>query len=544
MDSSSGSRTRVVAALDFGTTFSGISYALLTGNEAKSFFWKFDSGHAQKTPTRIEISKTTIEWFKLSLLHRDDLPSDVRNSRKFQELTEAREAINVTAVNATARYLGEIWKVFRLELQKYIPDPEIQISLTVPVLWPLYARQAMEEALNRAGILSENVVLAPKLLIEPEAAALAFFSNAHYFDTTISKHKPGDTVMICDCGGGTVDTAAYTISSIHPFRVEELRTGQCIFAGACLLNDGFMKLLKEKVEALISPRAFQALTRKDLHDITSMSWESFIKRRFEDDFPTQKIYLPIKWAASPQRRMPIGQGDDVTFTHADIASIFDPIVGKITRLIEKEMLAISAKISEDVSYLVVSGGFGQNTYLRQKVAETVARVSPTTNILDYPKRDGWNAVSMGAVTKALQAHAIQQQLLVTSRIVRADWGVRAGHGNSILWLVKENESLDATRPNRRHVPAEALSAEYHTGRDGFSIRVCRADQRKNESQICRNVCRINWKTVDVGLKPDMNADLKAPLEIDFIWDGAEMEFSLFYDGVQQSSVEIEHYWNV
>ncbi|KAF5567159.1 hypothetical protein FPANT_14102 [Fusarium pseudoanthophilum] len=544
MDSSSGSRTRVVAAIDFGTTFSGISYALLTGNEAKCFYWKFNGGHSPKTPTRIEFNETPIEWFKLSLLHRDDLPSDVRNSGKFKELTEAREAINVTAVNATARYLDKIWRVFCKKLQSDIPDAEIQISVTVPVLWPLYARQAMEEALNRAGILNERVVLAPKFLIEPEAAALAFFSNAHYFDTNISKLKIGDTVMVCDCGGGTVDNAAYTITSIHPFRVEELLTGQCIFAGACLLDDGFMGLLKEKVEALISPQAFQALTKKDLHYVTSRIWESFIKRRFQEDFPTQKIYLPIKWAASRQRRMPIGQGDDVTFTNADIASIFDPIVGKITHLIEKEMLAISAKNSEDVSYLVVSGGFGQNTYLRQKVAETVARVSPTTNILDYHNMNGWNAVSMGAVTKALQAQKIQQQVLVTSRIVRADWGVRAAHGDSIIRLVKENESLDATRPNRRNIPAEALSAEYHPGRDGFTIRVCRADQRKNESKAYRNVCRINWKTVDVGLKPDMNADLKAPLEIDFIWDGAEMEFTLFYDGVLQSSVEIEHYWNV
>lgn len=166
-------------------SFSGISYALLTNNGVKSFFWRSDGGWLQKTPTRIEFSKTTIEWFKLSLLHRDDLPSDVRNSRKFEELTKAREAINVTAVNATARYLGEIWQVFLGELQKDIRHPDIQVSVTVPVLWPLYARQAMEEALNRAGILNENVVLAPKFLIEPEVAALAFFSNAHYFETNV-----------------------------------------------------------------------------------------------------------------------------------------------------------------------------------------------------------------------------------------------------------------------------------------------------------------------------------------------------------------------
>ncbi|KAF5581520.1 hypothetical protein FPCIR_10090 [Fusarium pseudocircinatum] len=393
-------RNCVIVGLDFGTTFSGISYALLPKSEVQSFVWDLGGSYPlQKTPTRIELSKTNIEWFELSLLHRDDLPSDVRNSPRFIEFNDAREAINVTAVNATARYLDKIWKVFHEKLQENIPDPVIQLSVTVPMIWPNYARQAMEEAFNRAEILNENVVLAPKLLIEPEAAALALFSSAYYFETNISKLKPGQTVLICDCGGGTVDTAAYEISSVYPFSIKEIHAGKCIFAGACLLDDGFMKLLKEKVKTLISPRAFKDLTDKDLYELTSDRWEPGIKRCFDDDFPTQHIYLPIKWAASRQRKMPIGGGKAVTFTHADIASIFDPIVGKITHLIEEEMLGIS----KDVSHLVVAGGLGQNAYLRQRVAEALARVSPTTNLVDYPKRDGWNAVSMGAITQALEA---------------------------------------------------------------------------------------------------------------------------------------------
>ncbi|KAF4949536.1 hypothetical protein FGADI_8834 [Fusarium gaditjirri] len=323
MESSSGSRTRVIAALDFGTTFSGISYALLTKNEAKSFYWEFDGKRLQKTPTRTEISKTTLEWFKLSLLLRDDLPSDVRNSPKFNELNKAREAIDVTAANATARYLREIWEVFLKKLREEIRDPHIQLSVTVPVLWPNYARESMEEALNRAGILGENVVLAPKFLIEPEATALAFFSSEDRSKTNISKLQPGETVLICDCGGGTVDTVAYEIRSIHPFRLDEICKGQCIFAGGCLLDDGFTKLLKEKVESMISPRAFKALTDKELYDIASDKWEFNIKPRFGDDFPAQKIYLPIKWAASRQRRMPIGQGDDVTLTQHRANGNFD-----------------------------------------------------------------------------------------------------------------------------------------------------------------------------------------------------------------------------
>lgn len=42
----------------------------------------------------------------------------------------------------------------------------------------------------------------------------------------------------------------------------------------------------------------------------------------------------------------------------------------------------------DHQHLIVAGGFGQNGYLRQKIVQTVNRVSPTTNILDYPGGQG------------------------------------------------------------------------------------------------------------------------------------------------------------
>ncbi|EXK95574.1 hypothetical protein FOQG_04130 [Fusarium oxysporum f. sp. raphani 54005] len=519
--SQSGSRTRVIVGLDIGTTFSGISYAVLTQNPDRptSFWWEVDGKKSQKIPTKIEVSEIPIEWFKLSLLHRDDLPSDVRNSPKFIKLNNTREAMNITAVNATADYISKIWNVF----------------LTVPVVWPSNARQKMNEALHEARILNENVVLAPKFLAEPEAAALAFFSAAYYLqETQISKLQPGHVVIVCDCGGGTVDTGAYEVCSVRPFHVKEVLPGQCILAGACILDDAFMQLLKDKVETMTSPRAFQALTEKDLHGIVYNHWELDIKGCFNDNFPTKHIYLPIKWAASRHKRMPVGQGDDITFTHGDLASIFNPIVGKITSLIEMEMQKISSSLSKDVSvsempakpvlsdahshedhqHLIVAGGFGQNGYLRQKIVQTVNRVSPTTNILDYPDGQG---------------------------IVRASWGVRASHGNSIFWLVHENESLDATSANLRPIPAEALSAEDPVSSDVFSIRVCRT-QQQNAGQYHQDVCRLSWKTVDVGLKSDMNADLKAPLQIEFIWDGAEMGFSLIYGGVQQSSVKVEHSW--
>jgi hypothetical protein len=149
-------------------------------NGPVSFWWKVGGSHQPKTPTQIEVSGIPIEWFKLSILHRDDLEKDILASEKFSKSNSARERMNLTATDVTAKYLCKIWKVFLNELQKMIADAHIQITMTVPVLWPDYARKAIYDALHQANIINSNVELAPKFLAEPEAAALAIFSAAYY----------------------------------------------------------------------------------------------------------------------------------------------------------------------------------------------------------------------------------------------------------------------------------------------------------------------------------------------------------------------------
>jgi hypothetical protein len=75
-----------------------------------------------------------------------------------------------------------------------------------------------------------------------------------------------------------------------------------------------MQLLKDKVEKMTSPRAFQALTESDFHRIVYNHWELDMKVYFSDSYPTKHIDLPTKWAASRQKRMPVGQEVDITFT--------------------------------------------------------------------------------------------------------------------------------------------------------------------------------------------------------------------------------------
>ncbi|KAF5690109.1 hypothetical protein FCIRC_1021 [Fusarium circinatum] len=520
----SGGRTCVIVGLDFGTTFSGISYVVLPQrlNRPIFFEWQVDRGCRQeRIPTQIEVSGTPIEWFKLSLLHPDDLEKDILDSEKSTKSNSARERMNLTVVDVAAAYLRKIWKVFRDELRYEVTDPLIQITFTVPVLWPDYARKSIYEAIHQANIINNNVELAPEFVAEPEAAALAIFSAAYYLDgEPFSKVRPGQVVIVCDCGGGTTDTVAYEILSVHPFRVREVSPGQSILADHCILDDGFMKLLKEKIAQVISPRVFQTLKEEDYANLVYLHWDTYIKKFFGDDFPTQRIQLPFRWAGRRQRRMPARQGDEVTFTHDEIASIFNPVVEKITTLIETEMRNVPTLLSKDVSYLIMTGGFSQNRYLRDRISQTVNRVSPNTNTLDYPSRLCWNAVSQGAVLHALQALAI------------------TATGPGTLQNLQKNDSINAHCPNLRSVPAEAFSVEDHANRDISSIRVCNR-QVQNEESRTREVCTLNWKTLDVEFNYGMKPVLKANLQIDFKWDRVVMDFSLFYGSIKQSSVEFK-----
>jgi molecular chaperone DnaK (HSP70) len=70
------------------------------------------------------------------------------------------------------------------------------VVLTVPASFDEVARELTLEAAKRAG-------LSPSLLEEPQAALYAFL--ARHGDQTPSLLRSGETILVCDVGGGTTD---------------------------------------------------------------------------------------------------------------------------------------------------------------------------------------------------------------------------------------------------------------------------------------------------------------------------------------------------
>lgn len=71
---------------------------------------------------------------------------------------------------------------------------------------------------KRAGGVGDTVLT---FVQEPEAAALATLKR---IDGRCDI-QDGDSFVVCDCGGGTVDLIAYKVNSTEPMAVTELVKG-------------------------------------------------------------------------------------------------------------------------------------------------------------------------------------------------------------------------------------------------------------------------------------------------------------------------------
>ncbi|WP_428268302.1 Hsp70 family protein [Haliangium sp.] len=133
----------------------------------------------------------------------------------------------VSPVEASARYLSHIraaWDAAHPEAAL----AEQEVFLTVPASFDAVARELTVQAARRAGL--DQVTL----LEEPQAAFYAWL--AHHSDGERDWRKllaPGDTVLVCDIGGGTTDFSLIAASDdgTGTLRLERVAVGDHILLG-------------------------------------------------------------------------------------------------------------------------------------------------------------------------------------------------------------------------------------------------------------------------------------------------------------------------
>jgi hypothetical protein len=116
----------------------------------------------------------------------------------------AESAAKISPVTASQRYLEHMVAAWQ-ELHAEAPVAEQHVVLTVPASFDASARELTREAALAAGLPHDLV-----LLEEPQAAVYAWLADRG--DRWRRALKLGDTLLVCDVGGGTTDLTLVTVA--------------------------------------------------------------------------------------------------------------------------------------------------------------------------------------------------------------------------------------------------------------------------------------------------------------------------------------------
>ncbi|KAK8066144.1 hypothetical protein PG997_012891 [Apiospora hydei] len=260
MDGHPPSGRTLVVGIDFGTTYSGVAYGVTENPDRTIPCQTWSSSKTDgtvtggvKVPTTIrylqqrgefewgfQIPEDNVHpddimrWFKLGLQPPKNRPDEIRNllarhdSDRLVKDYLSGLGENILHFLRTSSRLGEN------DVEMFIRESAIQVVLTVPAVWEEVAKrktlQAFENARGLGGLGSVTLVS------EPEAAATYALHNM----IQESSLEVGQSFIVLDAGGGTVDVITYTITALHPvLQVREAAAGAGDFCGAAFVDKAF-----------------------------------------------------------------------------------------------------------------------------------------------------------------------------------------------------------------------------------------------------------------------------------------------------------------
>ncbi|CAJ2504004.1 Uu.00g113980.m01.CDS01 [Anthostomella pinea] len=568
-------RLPLVVGLDFGTTFSGASWYLCDDESDEPQDpevirdWDTDRSNtheAQKVPSKIYYDVLTddiywgyeipddvepFEWFKLLLLEQEDLQAHLRDSFHLRAARRKLKDSGKTAVEIVGDYLGKLWSHVLMKIMKtegaIIDAVPFHVVLTVPAIWKDYTRDRMRLAAKRAGIM-KNRAAGPTVvsfISEPEAAA---FATTHEHRRR-GNLKAGDTFVVVDAGGGTVDVISYKIEVPKPLVVTECVEGDGDLCGASFVDEKFeARMIRE-----ISLPTWKSLSRPQITAIMKENWEDRIKRKFDGSTKSWTIQLPS----------PLTQRDP-TLTAHDIEQLFSAVLPKIRKLVKDQLREILTKTAKHPKFIILVGGFGRSAYLYKCLKEWLG--DRPTELLE--SKDAWSAICRGAtLSGAMSQGLVKQTVQVRSRIARASYGwcyatnfIEGVHDKrdkrwdeydgewvawkQMTWAVKRGDDI-STRSSK----SESIYHQFDCKKRGIQSRtteiyVCHDERAPSRQDKCVQLfASVSWKTpVPVETLP-LGRGAGIPhyrFTLDFKMEvsGAAADFFISHNGIQLASKNI------
>ncbi|KAJ3101690.1 hypothetical protein HDU96_009901 [Phlyctochytrium bullatum] len=111
-------------------------------------------------------------------------------------------------------------------------------TVTVPAIWSHNAKNLMRRAAAKGGLIEDQKSTSLNLIWEPDAASMAFLSDEGV------RMEEGETYLMVDCGGGTVDVSVHQIAEKQGY-VREAVTPNGGEWGSTVIDREFERLIEE-----------------------------------------------------------------------------------------------------------------------------------------------------------------------------------------------------------------------------------------------------------------------------------------------------------
>ncbi|KAI8723147.1 hypothetical protein NCS52_00169900 [Fusarium sp. LHS14.1] len=460
-----GTRDKFIAiGIDFGTTFSGVSWAFSeqpdTIHEISE--WPAENHMNQQevqVPTVYDIASgkwgyqvtpdmKPVRWFKLLLLSDDDLAKEENQEvSRSKQLREARDQLSnnpgkITAVDLVGQYLKNLWDHTYKTLKTMVDIDSIPlcVAITIPAIWPHYAQNAMREAAKIAGITKRRTIGTPTLGLvqEPEAASLSIMQERGL----LAEIKPGECFVVCDAGGGTVDVISYMVVSNDPFRLKECVKGEGGLCGAVRIDEAFEAHLMGKNRLKLD-----RLNVSEYNTLVVDGWERGVKRTFTDaESPAEfSLRLPYKAFKTQDRWR---NRDNFSLNRSEVRGFFSKSLTGIRTLVSNQREQVKKETGKNPRNVLLVGGLGSSLHIH-------GFLNSLFNGTVLRPRNGWSAVARGAVIRLLHDKLSSQPNLpppqrrvlatlpnVTARKSRYSYGIEVD--THIAHLDDYDRTLDKT----------------------------------------------------------------------------------------------------
>ncbi|CCM04625.1 uncharacterized protein FIBRA_06809 [Fibroporia radiculosa] len=410
-----GASRKLVIALDVGTTYSGIAYALLDPGEVPriqgvtrfpgqenaagdskipSILYYNQDGTVRAVGAEAALSHMSlnavlegwnyVEWFKLhlrprALETRDDI------LKKLKPLPEGKTVVDVFAdflaylYNCARKFITETHANGQ-RLWASLED-RIDFVLSHPNGWEGNQQTKMRSAAIQAGLIPDTKEDHGRIHFVTEGEA-----SLHYCvqsGLVTEAVEQGHSVIVVDAGGGTVDLSTYKFEDMSPLSVEEVAVPDCIVQGSMSVNVRADRFLQDRLKS--SPFGNE-------EDIQSMleNFEKSAKPIFKNAHEPSFIKFGSSSSSDPAVKIRRGQ---MTLAGSEVASFFQPSIEAIIDAVQKQRQEAPSSTPLRTVFLV--GGFAASPWLFSQLNLSLQTLGLN---LSRPDRHTNKAVAEGAIS--------------------------------------------------------------------------------------------------------------------------------------------------